>query len=121
MGRRDKWKKVRDSINMQDGQAGKTLEERESMPEKGCGYCKKFSESAYSQDGRGSCSILKMGSDLMADPPVLESEGEAGLITYFNMDGAKCPHFIKMEFIDKDIGEISDPIYRRTHRQMEKE
>ena len=121
MGRRDQWKQVRDSMmTLQDGQKEKTVEEREKMPEKGCGYCKNFSENAYTHDGRGSCSVLKMGSDLKADPPVLVKEGETGFITYFNTDGVRCPHFLKMDLIDRDLGETADPAFRRAHRQMEK-
>ena len=120
MSRRDEWKKVSESIRMESGQMGKTLEEREKMPEKACGFCKNFSENAYSADGRGSCKILKMGSDLNANPPLVITEGETGLITYINMNALKCPHFQKMEMIDTDLGEISDPAYRRSHRIMEK-
>ncbi|MBW2092328.1 MAG: hypothetical protein JRI34_09440 [Deltaproteobacteria bacterium] len=120
MGRRDKWKKVTESMAMRDGQAGRTIEERERMPDVACGKCKNFSENAHEHDGRGSCGVLKMGSDILADPPVFVTEGDAGLITYFNWDAAKCPHFSRMSFIDTDIGEVTDPAYQRAHRQMEK-
>jgi hypothetical protein len=59
-----------------------------------------------------------MGSKIDVDPPVIVSEGEAGLITFFNTDGAGCPHFLKQELIDTDLSEVSDPEYRRAHRQM---
>ena len=120
MSRRDEWKKVRDGITMSSGEMGKTLQERESMPERACGYCQHFFENAYNADGRGSCKILKMGSDIKADPPVLKLDGDTGLITYINTNGEKCPHFLKMELIDTDLGEITDPTFRRSHRIMEK-
>ena len=120
MGRRDQWKEVRDSMIFQEDQKGKSVEEREKMPEKACGYCVSFLENAHTHDGRGSCSTVKMGSDLMVDPPLLVMEGETGFITYFNYDGGRCPHFEKREFVDTDLGEASDPMYRRAHRQMEK-
>ena len=120
MSRRSEWSKVRDSITQHSGEMGKTLEERERMPEKACGFCQNFFENAYESDGRGSCKILKMGSDIKADPPVLVTEGETGLITYINIDGENCPHFKRMELVDTDLGEISDPAYRRSHRIMEK-
>jgi hypothetical protein len=120
MSRRDEWSKVRDSITGSSRAEGKTIEERERMPEKACGCCQNFFESANESDGRGSCRILKMGSDIKANPPVIVTSGEAGLIAYINTDADKCPHFLKMEIIDHDLGEISDPRYRRVHRIMEK-
>jgi len=120
MSRRSDWSKVRDSITRSSREMGKTMEERERMPEKACGFCQNFFENAYESDGRGSCSILKMGSDIKANPPVIVTSGEAGLIAYINTDGGNCPHFLKMEIIDHDLGEISDPRYRRVHRIMEK-
>jgi len=119
MGRKDKWKQVWGSMNSRDGQKDQTVEEREKMPEKGCGYCKNFLENAYTHDGRGSCCVLKTGSNLKSDPPILITEGDTGFVAHFNTDGAGCPHFLKMAFIDKDLGETSDPYYRRAHRQME--
>jgi len=98
----------------------KTVEEREKVSDKACGLCINFSESAYSSDGRGSCRVLKVGSDISKEPPVLVTEGETGLILFFDYDGSGCPHFVKQEFIDKDGGETSDPRYRRAHRQLEK-
>jgi hypothetical protein len=120
MSRRNKWREVRDSITISKGEMGKTLEERESMPEKACGFCKNFFENAYNADGRGSCKFLKMGSNLKSDPPLLVTEGDTGLITYINTDAQKCPKYDRMELIDTDLGEITDPSYRRSHRIMEK-
>ncbi len=119
MSRRSQWKEVRNAM-VGSNKMGKTIEEKEKMPEKACGTCKNFSESTREGDGRGSCTILKMGSDLRTDPPKLVTEGSVGFITYLNTDGAKCTHYARMPMIDKDGGETSDPFYRRTHRQMDK-
>ena len=42
----------------------------DKTPEKNCGVCKHFLETAYMSDGRGSCAVLKQGSDITSDPPV---------------------------------------------------
>jgi hypothetical protein len=120
MSRRSEWREIRKAIVGGSGAVGKTVEEREKMPEKACGICQHFSENAKEADGRGTCGILKMGSDLKADPPKLVTEGEIGLITFINTDGGKCTYFTKMALIDKDLGEAADPSFRRAHRQMEK-
>ena len=98
----------------------KSVEEREKIPDIACGVCRNFSENAYASDGRGSCRILKVGSDIKADPPVFNTEGETGLITFFNTEASKCTSFNRMELIDKDGTECADPAYRRMQRQMEK-
>lgn len=116
MSRRNQWKEMREDVL---GKA-KTVEERETIPEIACTFCKNFSENAYASDGRGTCKVLKVGSNILADPPVLVTDGKNGYITYFNRDASKCPHFEKMEFIDKDGNECADPQYRRAQRQMEK-
>ena len=112
------WGQMRDAMSkntsMQKGVAG-----REYVPEVACGKCKKFSESGYSSDGRGFCTVLKMGSGIDKDPPVYIMEGEAALMTIFNMDAAKCKFYAEMEVIDTDATECADPHYRRTQRQME--
>lgn len=120
MSRRDQWNQVRDSIAGVGVKKEQTLEEREKMPQKACGICKNFSENAYVHDGRGSCGVLKVGSNIDQDPLVLVTEGETGLITQFNTDGDRCPYFVKMDFIDTSNEECSDPAFRRSHRQMEK-
>jgi hypothetical protein len=120
MSRRDKWKEVRDSMTISKGEMGKTVEERETMPEKACGYCKNFFENAYNADGRGSCRILKMGSSIKSDPPLFVMEGDTGLITYINANAQNCTYYDRMELIDTDLGEITDPAYRRSNRIMEK-
>ena len=120
MSRRSEWRKVRRALAGRGDKMGKTVEERENMPRKACGFCKQFSENAKDSDGRGTCGILKMGSDLLSTPPELVTEGEIGLITFINTDSDKCKYFTKMAFIDKDLGETADPSFRRAHRQMEK-
>ena len=42
----------------------------ENVPEKTCGLCKNFLETAAYSDGRGTCKVLKEGSDITCDPPV---------------------------------------------------
>ena len=120
MSRRSEWKAVRKAMYGSSTRMGKTVEEKETVPDKACGYCANFSENAKETDGRGICKILRMGSDIRATPPVLVKEGEVGYITFLNMDGANCIHFSKMSFIDKDMGETSDPAFRRALRQMDK-
>ena len=118
MSRRSQWKQVEKAMHS-SGKMGNTVAEKETMPEKACGSCQNFSENAKEADGRGTCGILKMGSDLNSTPPKLVMEGEVGLIRFLNMDGANCSHYARMKMIDKDGGETSDPAYRRSHRQME--
>lgn len=119
MSRRDEWSKVKESVFDQTTQA-RSVEEREKIPDLACGLCKNYSENAYASDGRGSCKILKSGSDISKEPPLYVLEGEAGFVAMFNMDSSKCAHFIRMELIDKDGGECADPAFRRAMRQMEK-
>jgi len=119
MSRRDQWTEIQKSM-FGEATKAKSVEERETIPNKACGVCINFSENAYASDGRGSCSVLKVGSNIAADPPVFVTEGETGLITFFNTDGAKCGNFCKMDLIDKDGSECADPAFRRMQRQMEK-
>lgn len=119
MSRRDQWKEVSKSIVGREEQK-QTVEERERMPDIACGFCKNCSEKAYESDGQGYCNVLKIGSNIAKDPPVLVTEGEIGFITMFNMDASRCPYFVRMEFVDTDGAEVSDPAFRRAHRQMEK-
>ena len=119
MGRRDEWKQVMNSVTEQTT-AVKSEKEMETIPEKACGLCKNFLENAYASDGRGSCKTLKIGSDITVNPPVLVTEGDNGLIAFFNTDASRCAHFNKMELIDTDGTECADPSFRRMQRQMEK-
>jgi len=118
MSRREKWNQAREALM---GRKSTGVDEREAVPEICCGKCQNWSENAYGSDGRGTCKILKIGSNLEATPPVYVLEGDAGLITFFNMDTSKCSHFVKMELIDTDGTECADPQYRRAMRQMEKQ
>lgn len=119
MSRRDEWKQVKDSM-FEGATTTKSVEERETVPVKACGVCTHFSENAYASDGRGSCKVLRIGSDITAEPPVYVTQGDTGMISFFNRDASRCEHFTKMALIDKDGYECADPAYRRAHRQMEK-
>ena len=120
MSRRSEWKAVRKAMVGSSTTMGKTVAEKENIPEKACGYCSNFSENAKETDGRGICKILKMGSNIRLTPPLFVQEGEVGYITFLNADGVNCTHFNKMSFIDRDMGETSDPAFRRALRQMDK-
>jgi len=117
MSRRNQWKQMKDNMFGQASQA-KTVQQRESIPEKACSLCRFFSDNAYASDGRGSCKQLKMGSNISADPPIIVNEGDTGLVTFFNTDGKNCPHFTRLSMIDKDGTECADPEYRRAQRQF---
>ncbi|MCU0600030.1 MAG: hypothetical protein MUE70_12355 [Desulfobacterales bacterium] len=84
-----------------------------------CGLCKHYLETSWSADGRGSCSILKFGSNISANPPVYVLEGKEGFLTKTLSDASACKQFEKMQLIDKDGYECSDPVYRRTLRQLQ--
>ena len=113
------WAQMRDTM-AKNRSTPKGVDGREHVPEIACAKCKKFSESGYSSDGGGYCTVLKSGSDIQKDPPIYKLEGEASLLTMFNVDAAKCKYFVEMEVIDTDATECADPHYRRTQRQMEK-
>jgi len=83
-----------------------------------CGTCSHFSESSWSSDGRGSCNFLKLGSNLICDPPVYAREGKDGFLTKTLSDASACKYYEKLKLIDKDGYECSDPAYRRSIRQM---
>ena len=115
----------RDSFAKATGAFGRTAEdlEKESqadkVPEKNCGVCKHYLESTYSSDGRGTCAVLKDGSDIISDPPVFIMEGKNGYSLRILTDAAKCKYYERMEFIDKDGTECSDPMLRRSMRQLQ--
>ena len=117
--RREEWNQIRNSMTS-DFSTAKGVEGRETIPDKACGKCKNFSENAYASDGRGSCRVLKMGSNFLADPPIFVLDGETGLMCMFNMDASRCEYYEMMEFIDTDGTECADPQFRRAQRQMEK-
>lgn len=84
-----------------------------------CGTCKNYLESSWSSDGRGSCSLLKMGSNISSDPPVYKLDEKEGYMTKTLSDASACKYYDKMKMIDKDGYECSDPIYRRSMRQLQ--
>lgn len=118
----DEWAKMYEqrTMGMAKADLGKSVEERDRMPEKACGKCKHFLQNPYASTGSGTCETLRFGSDLSSNPPVFKLEGESPFQTYLTMDGAKCKHFEEMEFIDTDATECADPRYRRAQRQMKK-
>ena len=106
---------------MAQSQLGKSVEERDKLPDKACGNCKHFLLNPYSSSGgSGNCETLRFGSDLTANPPVFKAEGENAFQTYLTMEASKCKYYEKMEFIDTDETECADPRFRRAHRQMKK-
>ncbi|MBI9075110.1 MAG: hypothetical protein JEZ02_06835 [Desulfatibacillum sp.] len=115
MSRRDELRKV---------QAGRLSAQRapkatQVKAEKICGLCSNYSEGAFSGEGAGSCRILKVKSDISADPPKYDLESTDGYQTMNLMDAGKCQYYEKMSFVDKDGTECSDPRYRRSMRQMQ--
>ena len=91
----------------------------DNIPEKNCGICKHYLETSYMSDGRGTCAVLKEGSDITSDPPVFNLEAKNGYMLRMLSDASKCTYFEKMEFIDKDGHECSDPKFRRSMRQLQ--
>lgn len=89
------------------------------VPDKPCGMCVHFSESAFSSDGRGTCKKLKEGSNIKVDPPVYVLEGKNGYMIRALTDAAGCKYYEKMKFVDKDGYECSDPQFRRSLRQFQ--
>jgi len=119
MSRRDQWKQVKETM-FDRATRPRGVEEREKVPEVACGVCSNFSENAYASDGRGTCRVLKAGTNISADPAVYVTESDAGLMTFFNTDASRCARFARMQLIDKDGTECADPAFRRAQRQMEK-
>ncbi len=93
----------------------------EGIADQICGKCKNFSENAWASDGRGTCNILKLGSDIGSDPPVFVVDEGDGLLTMTLGDATKCKYFKKMSMMDTDNTECSDPVHRRSIRQMQKD
>lgn len=119
MSRREKWKQIQNTM-FGEATKARSVEERETVPPVACGVCRNFSENAYASDGRGTCRVLKAGSKISVDPPVYVTEGEAGLIVFFNTEASGCGRFERMQFIDRDGSECADPAYRRVQRQMDR-
>ncbi|MBE0416028.1 MAG: hypothetical protein IBX36_05785, partial [Dehalococcoidia bacterium] len=78
------WKEAQDGLIHKV----KSVEEREAIPEKACGKCKKFGPKHWAQDGTGWCGVLKGGSNLKSRPPVFVTEGESAYLTLWNMDAS---------------------------------
>ena len=97
-------------------QVGKSAQEKDAIPEKACTRCTHFIESGASEAGDGNCGILRAGSDILADPPKLVTEGEVSYFTYYNVDASRCAFYEQMEFVDHDISECADPRYTRGQR-----
>jgi hypothetical protein len=115
---------TRDDYAKASGVAGQHVggavqqEDTEKIPDKPCGLCRHYMESAYSSDGRGSCKVLRAGSDISRNPPVLVLEGQNGYMLRILSDAALCTYYERNEFIDKDGYECSDPVFRRFIRQL---
>lgn len=114
--RTNEWDQMRKGLTGELSKRG--FDERETVPEKACGKCSNYSENAFSSDGRGTCGVLKAGSDILSTPPVLILEGETAYTTLFNAEASNCPHYSKMEFMDTDGSECADPTVSRTQRQL---
>ena len=87
--------------------------------DKVCGKCKNYRESPFTGQGTGSCNVLKEGSYIFIDPPNFNTENVDGYRTMALMDATRCKYYEKMEFMDKDPTECSDPVYRRSMRQFQ--
>jgi len=111
-------KMSRDSFSKGSGLFGLQPKEVEA-PEKSCGVCKHYLESTFSSDGRGTCGVLKDGSDITSDPPVFNLEAKNGYMLKILTDASRCTYYEKMDFIDHDGTECSDPKYRRSMRQLQ--
>ena len=100
-------------------QQKQSVDQDKEVPDKPCGLCVHFSESAWSSDGRGSCKKLKEGSNIFSDPPEFVLEGKNGYLIRALTDASKCQYYEKMKFVDKDGYECSDPRFRRSLRQFQ--
>ena len=120
MGKEDEWAQMLEQRRdgMSKASYGKSVEERDRVPDRACGKCVHFLETPYSASGAGNCDLLRFGSDITKDPPVYKLEGEMPLQSLNNMDASKCKYYELREFIDTDATETSDPRYRRKTRQM---
>ncbi len=117
MSRRDELRKAQAQIYAM--QRAPKAQQEENKPEKVCGLCKNYLEGAFTGEGRGSCKVLKFNSRIDVDPPVYDMESQDGLRVMGLMDASGCKYFEKMELVDKDGTECSDPVYRRSLRQFQ--
>lgn len=118
MSRRDEKRKAYADALMSKGEKKDDGAAAGKKPEKLCGTCLNYSESAWSSDGRGSCRKIKLGSDIHATPPAYVTDGKEGYFTRTLTDASQCAYYEKMKLIDKDGYECSDPAYRRSMRQL---
>ncbi|MBE0416052.1 MAG: hypothetical protein IBX36_05910 [Dehalococcoidia bacterium] len=120
--RGSEWDRTRDALLSVGGMTRETksVEERERVPEKACGKCKRFFSSTSRGGSGGSCDILKVGSNITKDPPLFVTEGEANYWPDFKMDASRCKYYDEMEFIETDISQAHDPRFSRPFRQMGK-
>jgi len=116
MSRRDQKRQAYSSMLIPDKKEDTGIKR---VGQKICGTCKNYMESSWSNDGRGSCSFLKMGSNIKTNPPVYMFEEKEGYLTKTLSDASACKYYDKMKMIDKDGYECSDPIYRRSMRQLQ--
>ena len=113
--KKSEWDQLKQGYLSMQEQA-KSKEEREYIPDKSCGKCKNFFASTGTTTGH--CLILKVGSDMAANPPVFVLDGEVAMMSDITMDASPCKYYEEMELVDTDIGEAFDPRYSRHHRQM---
>ena len=117
MSRRDELRKAQ--AQMYAMQRAPKAQQEQKKSDKVCGLCKHYSEGAFTGEGRGSCGVLKFNSRIDLDPPVYDLESRDGLRVMALMDSSKCKYWEKMDFVDKDGTECSDPVYRRSLRQFQ--
>ena len=119
MGKEDEWIEMMNQRSQrQAASLGKSVEERDRVPDKACGKCVHFLETPYVASGNGNCDLLRLGSNIAKDPPVYVMHGEMPMQSHIAADAARCKHYQQREFIDTDATETSDPRYRRKMRQM---
>jgi|GEM_PF-472210 len=97
---------------------GKSVEDRDRMPDKACAKCSHFLETPYDLSGMGNCDTLRFGSNIAKDPPVFVLKGENAYQVHGMTDAARCTYYEEQEFIDTDATETADPRYRRIVRPM---
>ena len=113
------WDVIRDAM-LSASEAVRSVEERETVPDKACGKCKNYFQAGLGTTS-GMCNTLKDGSVISGDSPVFVTEGEALMAVTFNTDAEKCEYYNEMEMIDTDISQAHDPMVSRHQRQMLKE
>ena len=120
MAQEDMWKKLLQKrlYGTEDLNIGKSVAERDKVPDKACGRCVHFFSVSRSVTGNGDCDALRFGSDIASNPPVYVLEGSMPLPTSYKMDASRCKYYEKREFVDTDATECADQTYSRRMRQM---